>query len=264
MPDERPSSSVGSGSIARVRRLLREGEAILAANRAFLPPASVPLVTGVKGSYCECGAALARVWTGSCVSVDWLLREDGAARVGAKSASCVDKGASVVGIKRLLCEGERGAHRGSVDAAAPRSDSESLVKQYLDLVRSVLSKGTRKPNRTGVDTHLDVQRELRDRPPRGLPAPDDQGDLLEEHRRREPLVLERRDAHRPAQEARLQVLGPLGGRRRAACRAPTATSGATSRCTRAARAEAARRLQRSDSRGWPRRSSETPPAGASS
>ena len=26
------------------------------------------------------------------------------------------------------------------------------MKQYLDLVRSVLSKGTRKPNRTGVDT----------------------------------------------------------------------------------------------------------------
>ena len=59
---------------------------------------------------------------------------------------------------------------------------------------------------------LDVQPQLRDRPPPGLPAADDEGDLLEEHRRREPLVPERRDAHRPAQEARLQVLGPVGRR----------------------------------------------------
>ena len=90
-----------------------------------------------------------------------------------------------------------------------------VVKQYLDLVRDVLEKGTRKPNRTGVDTlstfNHNYEIDLR----AGLPAPHDEGDLLEEHRRREPLVPQRRDAHRPAQEARVQVLGPVGRRRRA-------------------------------------------------
>jgi thymidylate synthase len=35
----------------------------------------------------------------------------------------------------------------------PRSTAlEAIVKEYLDLVREVLAKGTRKVNRTGVDT----------------------------------------------------------------------------------------------------------------
>ena len=45
------------------------------------------------------------------------------------------------------------------------------MKQYLDLVRHVLAQGTRRPNRTGVGTALDVQPQLRDRCPRRLPAP---------------------------------------------------------------------------------------------
>jgi thymidylate synthase len=59
---------------------------------------------------------------------------------------------SVLAQERRGCLGSvTGAARG-IDAAGPRRDIGPLVKQYLDLVRSVLSKGTRKPNRTGVDT----------------------------------------------------------------------------------------------------------------
>ena len=65
----------------------------------------------------------------------------------------------------------------------------------------------------------------------GFPLADDQRDLVEEHRRREPLVSLGRHAHRPAPEAQVQVLGSVGRRETAKYRAPTATSGATSRCT---------------------------------
>ena len=53
------------------------------------------------------------------------------------------------------------------------------------------------------------------------------------------MVPLRRDAHRPPQEARLQVLGPVGRRARQGARAPTATSGGTSPCTSDGTAEAA-------------------------
>src|SRR5262245_64470218 len=36
--------------------------------------------------------------------------------------------------------------------AAPRTRARTVVKEYLEVVREVLSKGTRKENRTGVDT----------------------------------------------------------------------------------------------------------------
>ena len=41
--------------------------------------------------------------------------------------------------------------KASIDTQPQRSHTRT-VRQYLDLVHSVLSKGTRKPNRTGVDT----------------------------------------------------------------------------------------------------------------
>ena len=86
-----------------------------------------------------------------------------------------------------LRDGRISRPRPSIDAAGPPRHLRT-VKQYLDLVREVLSRGTRKPNRTGVDTistfNHNYEIDLR----AGLSAPDDQGDLVEEHRRREPLV----------------------------------------------------------------------------
>ncbi len=66
------------------------------------------------------------------------------------------------------------------------------MKVYLDTVREVLETGTRKENRTGVDTistfNINYEIDLA----HGFPSPHHEGDLLEEHRRREPVVPLRR------------------------------------------------------------------------
>ena len=140
------------------------------------------------------------------------------------------------GGRRTRWKLERLAHGDPLTPASRRAKPKS-VKQYLDLVRAVLAKGTRKPNRTGVDTlstfNENYEIDLR----QGFPLLTTKEISWKNIGGREPRWFLSGDTHiahyllPEAEQQSAKWSGTLGRTMTGVYPARTGNSGATSRCT---------------------------------